>query len=263
MMEKLLAFYENSEHPFFPQPAPSAKLWRYMSLAKLVSLLDKRCLYFARSDQLGDPFEGSWARNQPMRDYPSAGTKSEVAAERRRLDWNQRRESTAINCWHLGESESAAMWNQYGDAGIAIQTTFAGLTGALPQKPGDATGWNRIFVGLVKYIDYESDSVPEGILFWPFMHKRQSFSHEREVRAVIHRMGDGMHEYKELEMTLRNPGFQTDGIDVPVDLDLLIGRVYVSPASPRWFADAVRSVMVRFGIQAEVNHSALDASPIY
>jgi len=262
-MEKMLAFYENSEHPCFPQPPPDAKLWRYMSLAKLVSLLDKRCLYFARSDQLGDPFEGSWARGQATRGYLTAGAKPEVAAERRRLDWHQRRESIAINCWHLGESESAAMWNQYADDGIAIQTTFAGLTGALPQKPGDAKGWRPIYVGLVKYIDYESDSVPEGILFWPFMHKRLSFSHEREVRAVIVRMGDGMHEYKELEMTLRDPGFQTHGVDVPVDLDSLIGRVYVCPASPTWFAEAVQSVLVRFGIRAEVNHSELDALPIY
>jgi len=262
-MEKILAHYEKSEHPCFPQPSLAAKLWRYMSLAKLVSLLDTRCLYFARSDQLGDPFEGSWARNQPGRDLLAGMAKPEVAAERRRLRWKNDRESTVISCWHLSESESAAMWNQYADAGIAIQTTFAGLAGSLPQPAEDTKGSRPIYLGLVNYIDYESDSVPEGIAYWPFMHKRQSFSHEREVRAVIHRMGDGIREYKEASMHLIDPGFQTHGVYVPVDLDLLIGRVYVSPASTTWFAEAVRSVMVRFGIQTEVNHSALDALPIH
>jgi hypothetical protein len=29
--------------------------------------------------------------------------------------------------------------------------------------------------------------MPEGNTLWPFLHKRSSFAHENEVRAVIHR----------------------------------------------------------------------------
>ena len=36
-------------------PEPSAKLWRYMDLAKFLSLLDESSLYFTRIDHFNDP----------------------------------------------------------------------------------------------------------------------------------------------------------------------------------------------------------------
>ena len=36
----------------------SAKLWRYFSLPKLLHFLQEKALYFARIDQLNDPFKG-------------------------------------------------------------------------------------------------------------------------------------------------------------------------------------------------------------
>jgi len=47
---------------FSPPRNPSARIWRYMDFTKYVSLLDTGSLYFARSDKLEDPFEGSIAR---------------------------------------------------------------------------------------------------------------------------------------------------------------------------------------------------------
>jgi hypothetical protein len=41
---------------------PSDHLWRYMSFAKLVSLLSTATLYLPRSDQFDDPFEGALCR---------------------------------------------------------------------------------------------------------------------------------------------------------------------------------------------------------
>lgn len=46
-------------HPAFQQPSRETMIWRYMSFAKFVSLLEKKALFFARLDRLGDPFEGS------------------------------------------------------------------------------------------------------------------------------------------------------------------------------------------------------------
>lgn len=49
------------EHPEFLAPDnPTAKIWRYMDLAKFLSLLDRQALYFVRLDKLSkfDPFEG-------------------------------------------------------------------------------------------------------------------------------------------------------------------------------------------------------------
>lgn len=40
-------------------PRSSAKLWRYMDLAKFLSLLDESSLYFTRIDHFNDPYEGA------------------------------------------------------------------------------------------------------------------------------------------------------------------------------------------------------------
>ncbi|HLN88509.1 MAG TPA: hypothetical protein VK253_00420, partial [Candidatus Binatia bacterium] len=46
----------------FRKPNSDTLLWRYMSFTKFVPLLEKRALFFCRSDKIGDPFEGSSPR---------------------------------------------------------------------------------------------------------------------------------------------------------------------------------------------------------
>ena len=53
----------STQHKSFPQPPdPSISVWRYMDLAKLMWLLQRRALYFSRLDKLGDPFEGHYTK---------------------------------------------------------------------------------------------------------------------------------------------------------------------------------------------------------
>ena len=40
-------------------------------------------------------------------------------------------------------------------------------------------------IGRVSYVDYNTTIIPEGNAFFAYLHKRQSFEHEREVRAII------------------------------------------------------------------------------
>ena len=50
-----------SEHPSFESPADrDVSIWRYMDLAKFIWILQKKALFFARADQLGDPYEGHY-----------------------------------------------------------------------------------------------------------------------------------------------------------------------------------------------------------
>ncbi|MFN8224152.1 MAG: hypothetical protein U0R50_13000 [Gaiellales bacterium] len=49
----------DATHPVFNAPPDDTVVWRYIDLAKLISLLDHRALYFARADTLGDPHEGA------------------------------------------------------------------------------------------------------------------------------------------------------------------------------------------------------------
>lgn len=51
------ALLKQLSHPCFPQQRDAnVKVWRYMDLAKLISLIQSRRLYLARLDQLADPF---------------------------------------------------------------------------------------------------------------------------------------------------------------------------------------------------------------
>src|SRR5690242_3376851 len=99
----------------FQQPAdPSTKVWRYMDLPKLISLLADRTLYFSRLDLLRDTHEGSTpkrmveTRDAVMRQV-GAGQHINSASDSRK-EW---RTTAFVSCWHLGNHESEAMWRLY------------------------------------------------------------------------------------------------------------------------------------------------------
>lgn len=53
--------FATDHHPSFTdQPAPGEHVWRYMDLARYLSLLDNEALHFARADQMADRWEGSF-----------------------------------------------------------------------------------------------------------------------------------------------------------------------------------------------------------
>ena len=151
-------------------PRPSAKLWRYMDLAKFLSLLDESSLYFTRIDHFNDPYEGAlgvatnedaWIKMEMQRRAPFVNLKefkddeNDFEKEKKEFDEYRRKIRTwrlnnYISCWHQSESESEAMWQLYSrdtQQGIAIQTTFERLYQALPVTA------NCEF-GMVNYIDY-------------------------------------------------------------------------------------------------------------
>ena len=72
------------------------------------------------------------------------------------------------------------MWGQYAQGlyGIAVQTTVADLKDHLITD-------RSVYIGVVRYIDYETATMPIGDALWPFIHKRDSFSHERRSSGVI------------------------------------------------------------------------------
>jgi hypothetical protein len=51
------------DHPTFKKPENlDVRIWRYMSLAKFLWMLQRNSLYFSRSDLMGDPFEGHYSK---------------------------------------------------------------------------------------------------------------------------------------------------------------------------------------------------------
>lgn len=221
------------------------KIWRYVDLAKFVSMLATRTLYFpCATTELTDPYEGWMPRshikalmalNQTYLDqmkhtrdaiiamhpaHDRAPLDAVVEDAQRKLDLQQLlRETNAkfgVNCWHTNEGESEAMWRLYTAAGqgIAIESTKARLESTLK---GDG-----IIVDQVRYMDFDCDEIDKDHRHYGLFLKRKSFAHEQELRATI---------------LLSKPGV---GTAVSCDLNGLIAKVHIYPKAPSYYIDAVR-----------------------
>jgi hypothetical protein len=247
-----------SDHPVFtPPPNPDVKIWRYMDFTKYVSLLDTSSLYFARSDKLGDPFEGSTPRaNLRLRPEIYAGIAPDTTQQLSAFaEWV--RQWTYINSWHMNEHESAAMWRLYAQTNeaIAIQSTYTRLYDCLPPN---------VHVGQVRYIDFDAEWMDEGNTFYPYIHKQRSFEHERELRAVIQEDLPTTTNPNTGEAMIHGVPNPEAGRTVEVSLDRLLEAVYVSPTTPIWFYDLVRAVTTKYGLlDKPVKRSILDEDPVY
>jgi len=244
--------------PLFQQPEnPNVRLWRYVDFAKFVAMLERGGLWFARLDQLGDPFEGStpaaaaqfWKDMIAQRPDREAIAKHNEGFLREMVRLN--RNAAYASCWHLRDHESNAMWAQYAkvNAGIALQTTYARLRGALPENAA---------LGMVRYIDYESEMISLQNILGFYMHKRREFEDEREVRALV-----WAHEFNP---ATQQPFVRVDasvlGLNVPIDIQQAIENIVVAPGCQGWFHGLINSVLARYQVALEVQRSELERQPI-
>ena len=244
------------ESPYCNPPPGDAVLWRYMDFTKFVSLLEKSALFFARADKLGDPFEGSFSKvNEAMRPVLYADTPVEKVLNALANSLKSRIRFTLISCWHESPHESAAMWSLYSreTEGIAIKTNFDFFKRSL-------TCSESIYVGRISYADYENHFIPENNLFSPFLHKRQSFEHEREVRAITVKFPLKAGTDNEID---DSQDICDVGIYYEVDLSLLIQEVVVAPYAPDWLIELVQSVATRYDLKAPVIKSRLADPPTW
>lgn len=236
------------------------KIWRYMDFTKFVSMLDTKQLFFTEFRKFEDPFEGQFPDGNRIETMKKL--EKDFAGNQQMLDFlhkeNPIDRSTKglhslgnyfINCWHENEDESAAMWKLYSDheKGIAIQSTFKNLCDCFFEYEND------VAIGKVQYLNYKKDSIPWGNelkIYKPFIYKRKSFVHEQEIRAIVFISNKVNNEKK-------------DGIYVPISLDTLIEKIYISPMSKKWFFDLVKSVLKKYGLNKEVIQSDLYNGPLY
>jgi hypothetical protein len=238
----------STQNKIFQAPDdPNIKIWRYMDFTKFVSMLDNNGLFFSRADCLGDPFEGSIPRANEREQSEIAKDWDKEALDKLESwkTWRrQERQNMFINCWHMNEDESAAMWRLYtkSEEAICIQSTFKLLHECVNEK---------VFIGVVRYIDYEKDLIYVTNAFYPFIHKRKFYAYERELRAVICNPPD----YGELPIE--------GGICKEINLTQLIENVFVAPTSTTWFRDLVEKMVERYSLNRLVKQSSLDEEPCY
>ena len=239
---------------FHNPPPPDAILWRYMDFTKFIALLEKGELFFARSDKLNDPFEGSFPKKNTKARYVNLHPEFKEAISSlpslMSAFWMQLKRFTLVSCWHKSNYESEAMWKLYAstNGGLAIKTRFDSFVRSFITE-------EKIHIGQVQYVDYDNDLIPEDDPLSPYLHKRKSFEHEQEVRAIVQNVP-----------TSRLTELQDDydiGTYYEVDLNLLIQEVVVDPFTPEWFLELVNLVAERYDLQAPINKSHLAAPPTW
>lgn len=251
------------------------KIWRFMPLDGFVNLLSSESLFFSPLSYYAesDPFEGyipsvafealADVFGKELDDLENAYSQVVSLASpqgntmlsdlRSRLDalksfprelFKQIVKRIVVNCWHINETESAAMWKIYSDVGkgIAIQTTIQSLRKALIEANDNF----KIKIGVIKYLDfYDTELKPfECIVdgsFAPLL-KRDSYSHERELRACI-----------VPPLDYKNPAsLKPKPITVKVAYRTLIERVYISPFANEPFASSVCAISSKFGLDIQI-----------
>lgn len=241
-------------------------VWRYMDFAKFVSMLNQQGLYFASAKSFSDPFEGAiglatrqenWDNHyldffkEAVTTPPPGHSQKEMSDEKLESEAQRLLKSikgssshvrnALISCWHENNDESEALWQLYCPAlgpGLAIRSTVGKLWNAT-STAGNVT------VGRVKYIDFKKDyaSIQNERIFC----KRQSLSHEREVRIVI-------------QNDRQNP---KGGLKLECDLNVLIDEIVVSPFAPPWFLDVLISTIETFGYSFHTRPSSIVDEPFF
>ena len=230
-------------------------IWRYMDFMKFVSMLDKQALFFTRADAFADHFEGVY----PKANVKNPKRKQPLEPDSLNISSRELRKLMYINGWHVNKHESAAMWKLFltSNEGVAIKSTLQQLKDSLAVSVRLGTRTYPVHIGLVSYIDYETEYIPEGNMFYPFLHKRKSFEHEHELRAVIFKK-----PAKPLAAPLQ-PRDNDHGLLIPANIDTLVTEIFVSPTAETWLPQLVDSVASRYGLHKKVTQSSLAESPLY
>lgn len=233
-------------------------IWRYMDLKSFISLIDKSSLFFTKSTCFKDKYEGRYPNVSKYKMHENRkigleqGQYQLIKTETDKksfLDIYKRAdveheiemcERTFINCWHVNNDESAAMWQLYttNGEGIAIKSSFIRLCECFNDYVD-----KDVYIGKVKYIDFENTDIYNHHSLEPFINKRRCFEHEHELRAVI------LHSEEDRKIKY--------GCNIPVNLESLIEKIYVSPDSPVWFYDIIKAITDKYGFTFDIIHSQL------
>lgn len=247
-------------------PNHDARLWRYMDLQRFISILDRKELYFPSAATLSkcDPFEGEPA----LEKIYAASQKGQDEMRWLRLNADLFKHLNFFNCWHMNDGESDAMWKLYsnGNDGVAIQSTVTRIKSCFDQSESE------VYMGMVNYDGRHTLELSDrtDVVITDYMLKRPAFKHEQEVRLGTYR-SDVNDTYFE-RGTLKHQGLnisvddillnpKTEGVNVGVDVEILIEKLFISPLSHGGFSDLVISITKKLGYTFEVVPSDMSRNP--
>jgi hypothetical protein len=240
-------------HAFIDTPPDETVLWRYLSFAKFMDLIEHKKLWFSRVDKFEDPLEGTYT-DAELFEFARPGLSGSPPPDPDPISVLNDLAPIVhfVSCWRAGDHESMAMWDLYGkgEGTVAIRSTVGKLKKALESES------DFIFVGDAKYVPWNAEKAhpsidPISICF----RKDESYRHEAEVRAAIfgakflgielgkRNEGDTMKEIKE-----RIP----PGIALDFDPARFVTDVVVGPREQARLADLVKAILKRYGLPQDV-----------
>ena len=234
------------------EPEASATLWRYMSLAKFCSLLDRKALFFSLIGDMEDRYEGFIYPPTPR-----AHRDSLLEAEEFGHDMLREIARTAlVSCWTESVHGSSLMWKAYAGAeGVAIRTSFQNLKDSIRSVQELPVSFGR-----VEYVDYRNEV--ERYRLAPLLHKRMEYREEGEVRAILPGPPWDFPELGDVPQIPLDPDVaEQRGRYVPVDLGVLVKEVVLPPHATPWFAEVVKSVIHGSSVSPRLMRSAIELPP--
>jgi hypothetical protein len=219
-----------------------------MSFARFLWLLQKKQLWLARADLLGDPWEITLAGDQlahvisrhPIEPLGGQHVIRETAMQRSERIIKLWRRQTFVNCWSASDHESHALWRIYCRSveGIALQSTLTKLKTSVGNLPVYRVTYQ--VPGSIKQTPSLSDLVAK---------KRPMFAYEQEVRVVLFVESDD--------------GAETLGQGVAWDPEKIVESVRVHPEADDSFMETVKATVEHYApaLRGRVARSAMNERP--
>lgn len=256
----ILEFNQYSAPVIYPKE--NYKVYKYFDIIKFISLLQRKSLFFCRLDKFEDKFEGSSPKlnieyrkkyyEQIHNELLSINSKIEVSLEKdlkvRQGFEEEFKKLNCVCCWNKSKSESYALWKIYSEMnkGIMVTSQIDKLINSLKNNLTD-----DIQISEIKYIDFETEMIPDGNLNYQIIHKHKAYSYEDELRLIYK-----IPEVKRIDFDWEKED-NNSGINIKLDLNILIDDIVLSPYSPEWFTELVQDLMLKYGLNKQIRKSII------
>ena len=221
-------------------------LWRYMDLAKFVSMLEQNALWLARADTFKDRHEGRFPEEmRKLIEKAYEGFDDSAPSPVKDADDFQDYlvKNTFVSCWHKNFDENMVMWEIYGrdNNAVAIQTSVENI-----KKNIDASSLEGHSLILKSVVYQKSDEITGALPYEEcFIRKRPHFSVEEEVRLSLD-------TYSRDKPSKSTP----HGHKLPVQINGLIDKILVHPDCSDWFLHVINSIKSKYNVHAPVSRGA-------
>ncbi|MFM9839422.1 MAG: hypothetical protein ACKVOQ_14230 [Cyclobacteriaceae bacterium] len=216
-------------------------VWKYMDYPSFISLLIDKFLVFNRLDNFTDTLEGTLPKNAQKEYQEYLKTKmltDDEAALRVKNEVDhisKYKKGTYANCWSIGNEENYALWKIYlknSNDGVAIKCTIKRLTDCLVHT-SEIDNNEKIIVKEVNYTELKFSDVNQINISTT---KDVAYRYEDELRLLIKNQRDLKKKIDEQEQTL-------DVILIPVDVQNLIEKIYISPFAKPWLTKTTLKIL--------------------